>query len=215
MSPKAFSEPELDDLLERARGLPERGWRHEARAGLDLFAARHPEGDEIVHVYARPERGAALVSALDLARTEVPRLVAEVRRLREEVEASRARPPAPASVGAPARASATPAAAPARDLDIDEGAGLGLAAPFRVSPKAVHAAKTDPLVALSVQVARALQEDAKDVERARLIAMAHAAARGDLEAFWTARRMRTAKAESAKGAGKTKGAAARKADAEG
>ena len=57
--------------------------------------------------------------------------------------------------------------------------------------KEMKAAQTDPLAALSVQVARALQPDARDIERARLIAMALAASRGDMDAFWTARRMRT------------------------
>ena len=77
---------------------------------------------------------------------------------------------------------------------VDDAAGLGLAAPFRVGPKEMKAAQTDPLAALSVQVARALQPDAKEVERARLIAMAFAASQGDLEAFWAARRQRKAAA---------------------
>ena len=84
-SHKTPSEPELDELLGRVKDLPGRGWRREEGAGLDLFAARNPEGDDIVHVYARPERGQALVAAVDLARTEVPRLVAEVRKLRPDM----------------------------------------------------------------------------------------------------------------------------------
>jgi hypothetical protein len=64
----------------------------------------------------------------------------------------------------------------------------------------MKAAQTDPLAALSVQVAKALQPDAKEIERARLIAMAFAASKGDLEAFWAARKMRTQP-----GAGKTAG----------
>jgi hypothetical protein len=60
-----------------------------------------------------------------------------------------------------------------------------------VSPKAAAAAKDDPLAALAVQVARSLAEDASEVDRARLIAMAFAAAQGNLEAFWQARKQRS------------------------
>ena len=121
----------------------------------------------------------------------VPRLVSEVRRLRgrvqqmEEEEARRAkearRGRSDAGEEKPAREMATPA----EDL-----ASL-LAAPFRVSPRAAAAAKDDPLAALAVQVARSLAEDASDVDRARLIAMAFAAAQGNMEAFWQARKQRS------------------------
>jgi hypothetical protein len=77
-----------------------------------------------------------------------------------------------------------------REEEQAEAAGALLAAPFRVSAKAAAAARTDPLSALAVQVAKALSPDASPVERARLIAMAFAASQGDLEAFWTARRQR-------------------------
>lgn len=77
-----------------------------------------------------------------------------------------------------------------REEEEAEAAGALLAAPFRVTAKAAAAARTDPLSALAVQVAKALSPDANPVERARLIAMAFAASQGDLEAFWTARRQR-------------------------
>ena len=77
-----------------------------------------------------------------------------------------------------------------REEEQAEAAGALLAAPFRVTAKAAAAARTDPLSALAVQVAKALSPDASPVERARLIAMAFAASQGDLEAFWTARRQR-------------------------
>jgi hypothetical protein len=120
----------------------------------------------------------------------VPRLVAEVRRLRtrvqelEEDEARRkreARRATPDAKEKPAREAPTPS----EDL-----ASL-LAAPFRVSPRAASAAKDDPLAALAVQVARSLAEDASDVERARLIAMAFAASQGNMDAFWQARKQRS------------------------
>ena len=74
---------------------------------------------------------------------------------------------------------------------------LALAAPFHVGPKEMKAAATDPLAALSVQVARALLPDAKEVERARLIAMAFAASRGQMDDFWAARKMRGGKKAAA------------------
>jgi len=138
------------------------------------------------------ERGRAWVQPDEDARTAlraVPRLVAEVRRLRQRVqdlegehdrlskEARRASRPEPV----PERAAA---AAP-------EDLGSLLAAPFRVSARAAASAKDDPLAALAVQVARSLAEDASEVERARLIAMAFAAAEGNLETFWQARKQRS------------------------
>jgi hypothetical protein len=122
----------------------------------------------------------------------VPRLVGEVRRLRgrvQELEEEETRRAREARRGrAEARAEDRPARempSPAEDL-----ASL-MAAPFRVSPKAAAAAKDDPLAALAVQVARSLAEDASEVDRARLIAMAFAAAQGNLEAFWQARKQRS------------------------
>ena len=122
----------------------------------------------------------------------VPRLVGEVRRLRgrvQQMEEEESRRAKEARRGksesraddAPAREAPTPA----EDL-----ASL-LAAPFRVSPRAASAAKDDPLAALAVQVARGLAEDASEVDRARLIAMAFAAAQGNMEAFWQARKQRS------------------------
>lgn len=139
------------------------------------------------------ERGRAVVVPDEKARkalAAVPRLVAEVRRLRgrvQDMEAEETRREKESRRGkaaekeTPARA----AAEPAEDL-----ASL-LAAPFRVSPRTAAAAKDDPLAALAVQVARSLSDEAGDVERARLIAMAFAAAQGNMDAFWQARRQRS------------------------
>ena len=121
------------------------------------------------------------------AHRAVPRLVDEVRRLRRELEGVRDE-----AQRAEARRAAAPAAHRAEPAPpADELASL-LAAPFRVSASATSKAKDDPLVALAVQVARALAEDASEVDRARLLAMAFAASEGDLEAFWEARRRRSA-----------------------
>jgi hypothetical protein len=172
------------------------GWRHQP-GPLDVFILRGQ--DETVHLYATQERGQAILAALESAREDIPRLVAEVRRLRAEVEDAHTRKRE--------EAAAPAAAAPRRPvaLDIsDDDAPLGLAAPFRVGPREMQAAKDDPLVALAVQVAKAVQSDAREIERARLIAMAFAAARGDKEGFWAARAQRSTKAKAEKKAEKKK-----------
>lgn len=120
----------------------------------------------------------------------VPRLVAEVRRLRARVEDLQEQQERRAQDERKSKKDESPARAP-RVLAQSEDLGSLLAAPFRVSSKAASAAKDDPLAALAVQVARSMAEDASDVERARLIAMAFAAAEGNLEAFWHARKQRS------------------------
>jgi hypothetical protein len=111
---------------------------------------------------------------------------AEADSLRQALEKERA-----------SREKAPPAPTPTRvrsetPSEEAEEAGALLAAPFRVSARAAAAARSDPLAALAVQVAKALSPDAGPVDRARLIAMAFAASQGDLEAFWGARRQRKA-----------------------
>ena len=194
MSPsRPPTDEELAAMIARAARLGDRGWRQPQGAGLGLFAQRAADADDVVHLYAPQEKGRAIVEALESARQDVPRLAEEVKRLREEIEAARASA-REARAARPADKGERPAPPRAPEvLALDDDAGLGLAAPFRVGPKEAKAAQTDPLVALAVQVARALQPDAKEIERARLIAMAFAAAKGDLDAFWAARKMRTTK----------------------
>jgi hypothetical protein len=195
MSPsRPPTDEELDAMIARAARLGDRGWRQQPAAGLGLFAQRAADADDIVHLYAPEEKGRAIVEALEAARQDVPRLAEEVKRLREEIESARAAA-REARAARPAEKSERPEPKRAAEaFAIDDDAGLGLAAPFRVGPKEAKAAQTDPLVALAVQVARALQPDAREIERARLIAMALAASRGDMDAFWAARKMRTTRA---------------------
>jgi len=191
MSTRPLSDEELQSLLARVARLGDRGWRQQAEAGLGLFSLRAADADDVVHLYAPGEKGRAIVETLESARQDVPRLAEEVRRLREEIDAARATA-RDASRARPAEKDDRPAPPRAAEaFAVDDAASLGLAAPFRVGPKEMKAAQTDPLAALSVQVARALQPDAKEVERARLIAMAFAASKGDLDAFWAARKMRS------------------------
>jgi hypothetical protein len=185
---RPLTDEELKSLAERAARLGDRGWRQQPDARLGHFALRSADADDVVHLYAPEDKGRAIVEALESARQDVPRLAEEVRRLREEIDGARE-----AARARPAQKEQRPAA-PSRAPEafaVDDEAALGLAAPFRVGPKETKAAQTDPLVALSVQVARALQPDAKEIEKARLIAMAFAASKGDLDAFWSARKMRT------------------------
>lgn len=163
---------------------------------LDALLARLPPGGAIPLRIEEDRAGRALVlpddGALAAVRA-VPSLAAEVKRLRralkEHEDRRRERDERERSTPEPA--------APERPApEIPEGAlddlGSLLSAPFRVSPRAAAAAKDDPLAALAVQVARATGDGAPEKERARLIAMAFAAAEGDLDGFWEARRSRKA-----------------------
>jgi hypothetical protein len=159
-------------------------------AELDELAA----APEDVDLTLENERGRAWVRPDERARTAlraVPRLVAEVRRLRARVEGLEGEQDRLAKE-AKRTARPEPARREVEDASpASEELGSLLAAPFRVSPKAAAAAKDDPLAALAIQVARGLAEDASEVDRARLIAMAFAAAEGNLEGFWQARRQRS------------------------
>src|SRR6185436_10706352 len=113
--------------------------------------------------------------------------------LQEEKDAAR-RAADEAAAAARSRAGhGSAAGSPARTAGAEDAAaalGAMLSAPFRVTGPAAAAARTEPLIALAVQVAKALDPQAKELERARLIAMAFAASRGDLDAFWAARKQR-------------------------
>jgi hypothetical protein len=171
---------DLDAVEKRAAALARGQWRR-ARLGMsDVFVMREA-GQDAAQLHAADAVGEAVMTAGD----DLKALAAEVRRLQSEVEDARAR----ADKAAPA-SKAKPGPPP----PLDEEASSLLAAPFRVGPKAMKAAQTDPLVALAVQAARALPPDAKEIERARLIAMAFAATTGDMDAFWSARRQRSTKA---------------------
>jgi hypothetical protein len=137
------------------------------------------EEDRAGRAVVRPDEGA--VRAL----RALPGLAAEVRRLRRQVADLEAGAKREAAKG-----DASPREAPAAETLDDLGSLLS--APFRISPRAAEAARTEPLAALAVQVARATAEGASDKEKARLIAMAFAASEGDLDGFWEARRSRRA-----------------------
>jgi hypothetical protein len=173
---------DLQAVEKRAAVLARGQWRRSRLGAADVFVLRE-SGQDAAQLHAAEAVGEAVMSAGD----DLKVLLAEVRRLRAEVEDAQAR-----------AARTAPAARAGPPPPLDEEASVLLAAPFRVGPKAMKAAQTDPLVALAVQAARATQPDAKEIERARLIAMALAATNGDMDAFWAARRQRGSKTSKKK-----------------
>ena len=98
--------------------------------------------------------------------------------LHDELKAAQRAKPAAAAAPTPAR----PAGASTSIGDVP----LSMIGTFSVSPKLKAAAKKDPLAALVVQIDKAMAPDANELDRARLLAMAAAISRGDLETFWAA-----------------------------
>ena len=76
-----------------AAAAPAGAWRKQEDGGLDHFTLRGGSGTADLHLYAPANAGAAVTRLLDAARADMPRLVAEVQRLRAEVEALIAVPP--------------------------------------------------------------------------------------------------------------------------
>jgi hypothetical protein len=129
--------------------------------------------------YAEDASATAILRGVKDLSAAVQRLRAENEQLSKKVEDLEERPPPPS----PATAK--------KDATTLEHVPLAMIVPFAVTPELRGAAKRDPLVALAVQVSRAMQSDASELERARLLAMAAAASRGDLETFWSASRERS------------------------
>jgi len=173
---------DLEAIEKRAAALGRGQWRRARLGSADVFVQREA-GQDAAQLHAAEDVGEAVMNAGG----DLKALAAEVRRLRSEVEDAQAR----AARTAPAVKAGLPP-------QLDEEASALLAAPFHVSAKASKAAQTDPLVALAVQASKALQPDAKEVERARLIAMSLAASNGDMDAFWAARRQRGSKTSKRK-----------------
>jgi hypothetical protein len=150
-----------------------------------------PEDLSPIEADARRLAAAAKELADNLAQ-KLPRVREDIRAARSEADSLRAaleKEKSSQDKSRPAAASSARGRSALEDQQVED-AGALLAAPFRVSARAAAAARTEPLSALAVQVAKALSPDASPVERARLIAMAFAASQGDLESFWAARRQR-------------------------
>jgi hypothetical protein len=160
-----------------------RATRRSTREGLDLVTLGG--GDDAITLIGHKEAVASLVDGIEAARAALPVLLETVRWLQKEREARETRDAAESASGT--TPAARKAAADLQDVPI------ALVAPFRPNEQSLESAKTDPLAALAVQVAKAMQPDASELDRARLIAMAFAATRGDMEAFWAARAQRSLK----------------------
>ena len=181
---------ELNDVEARVTRAAAGRWRQLEGEGLEAYVLRADGGREIAHLYA----ATGVAEAVTRAAADASQLAAALRKERAETEDLRSRLSRLES-----RAEGAPARGREATREVEEEAAVALAAPFHVGPKAVHAAKDDPLLALAVQVARAMQPEAKEIERARLLAMAFAASRRDMEGFWAARRQRATKKGGARG----------------
>jgi hypothetical protein len=157
-----------------------------------------PPPEDLSTIEADARRLAASAKELaDALAQRLPRIRDDLRAARSEADSLRAtleKEKASPEKAGPAAGAQGRARSAAEDQQAED-AGALMAAPFRVSARAAAAARTEPLSALAVQVAKALSPDASPVERARLIAMAFAASQADLDAFWAARRQRKAPAK--------------------
>ena len=135
----------------------------------------------------------ALPAALADLRRDRARLAGAVADLTRERDAlaDRAKKASPARVAPAVTTLAAPERTPPASLaDVP----LSMIGTFRTDdPHIKAAAKKDPLMALAVQVAKAMADDASDLDRARLRAMATAISRGDLDTFWSASAERSKK----------------------
>jgi hypothetical protein len=167
-------------------------WQRE-EASLEQWTLR--AGDRTLRFTADRATGNAITRAL----AAVPELVAKLQRkndamsdeieeLHEALQEAKRRP---ATV--PAKSAAPPAKKANPELSSLEHVPLAMIGGFTLTPKLKAAAKKDPLVALAVQVDKAMAPDGSDLDRARLVAMANAIARGDLATFWAASTERSKK----------------------
>jgi hypothetical protein len=179
---------------------------------LDALAARHwssaeevnrltlGSGDAEVTLYGSPAATAAFVDtltaagdALHDARVEAATLHTRVDQLERARDVAGSRAATPSTRAATAGASHGGDRGDAASRGVLENVPASLIAPFHPDARTLSAAKENPLVALAVQATKAMQPDASELERARLLAMAYAASTGDLERFWTAHAQRSAK----------------------
>ncbi len=183
-------------------------WRKDDDAAVSRWTLR--TGGERYEVWVDDATAAKLFALLRALPERVERLTRERDGLLGEVQdLTRARDAARRDADAAARTSggsssrhlaAVPprherAAAPRRGgPDSLDDVPLAMIGTFRVDdPKVKAAAKKDPLMALAVQVAKAIGEDASELDRARLRAMASAVSRKDMDTFWAASTERSRK----------------------
>jgi hypothetical protein len=176
------SDGDTGELRAAAERFAKARWRRD-RAGVDVYVLR--DGDAPAELIASEDTARALFDVLASLPARLEARERELRRLQERIEDLEARETREAA----APANAGRARGPATLEDVP----LALVAPFRPSPQTLADAKRDALLALAVQATKAMQPDAKELERARLNAMAYAASRRDMDAFWAASKQRSVK----------------------
>jgi hypothetical protein len=171
-------------------------WQRED-AALEQWTLR--SGDRPVRFAADRASGNAITRGLAVVPELVAKLqnknaalAAEIDQLHAALDAAKRRPAAPPTA-AVVKAATPPPKATKPELTSLEHVPLAMIGGFTLTPKLKAAAKKDPLVALAVQVDKAMSPDASDLDRARLVAMANAIARGDLATFWSASTERSKK----------------------
>lgn len=167
-------------------------WRRDGDVTLERWTLR--SGGHAYELWADRPTADALFALLKSLPTVVERLERERDGLTHEVEkladaneklarTAKSAPVRPALAAVPKRSGASLADVP-----------LSMIGTFRTDdPRVKAAAKKDPLMALAVQVAKALGPDASELDQARLRAMATAVSRGDLDTFWSASSERSRK----------------------
>lgn len=166
-------------------------WRKDDDPPLARWTLR--SGGKRYDVWADDATADALFGVLQALPGTIERLTRERDRLAGEVDDVTAARDALAKTQA-ARPSPSPAKAErATSTSLDE-VPLAMIGTFRIDdPRIKAAAKKEPLMALAVQVAKALEPDASELDRARLRAMATAVSRNDLDTFWAASTERSKK----------------------
>lgn len=193
MSPRrARHDEDADELATTAARFARGRWRRD-HDDAEVWTLR--DGERGATLIASAETAAALLDALSAVPDELSERDREIRRLRERIEDLEARASEPAGKrGADKTGGARTAPDSARGAPATlENVPLALVAGFRPTAQMTAAAKKDPLLALAVQATKAVQPDASELDRARLVAMAYAASRGDLDAFWAASKQRSVK----------------------
>jgi hypothetical protein len=170
-------------------------WRKDDDATIARYTLR--TGGERYEVWTDEVTARALFQLLQSLPATIGRLTRERDHLAGEAEdLTRERDALAKKHGSAApggRAGSGPSKAERTPASLDD-VPLAMIGTFRVDdPRVKAAAKKDPLMALAVQVAKATREDASEIERARLRAMATAVSRGDLDTFWAASTERSRK----------------------
>jgi hypothetical protein len=189
---KQNTAPEIEDLARRIDGFARRRWA--STDGLTCLTLG-TGGDEVT-LYAAPAAAEAFLETVSAAGAALEDARADLAAFQERVETLERELTTARDAGSESRRP--DAARGATSADRAHAATLenvpaALIAPFHPDARTLAAAKENPLVALAVQATKAMQPDASELERARLLAMAYAASTGDMTRFWAARTQRSAK----------------------